>query len=206
MGTVLAPYVVSVVSENDESQLVQINNVNMAGNNWSSPPHVSGSHPNGYHSFSVHIGTLYLFIDSFMSPDVWNLPSAPVGIYNIIGFGTQYAGSYPYNSGYSLQPRSMADFQQVNVGINDIQNNLTAAIFPNPASTKLTVTFTHDKDETYTARIMYMTGRVVLSEEGKVINGDNTLVYNTSNLSNGMYILELHTGEKSLTTKISIAK
>jgi hypothetical protein len=197
-GTVLAPVVVSVISEANESQLIQVNNVNMAGNNWTVP--------HAKHSFNVHVGTLYLFIDSFMSPDLWNLSAAPAGIYNIVGFGSQYASSYPYNNGYSLQPRSLADFHQLNVGINDVQNNLTAAVFPNPASTKLTVTFTYDKEETYTTRITDLTGRVVISEEGKVINGDNTMVYNTANLSNGMYILELRTAEKSLVTKINISK
>jgi len=197
-GTIQAPQVVSVISEVNESQLIQINNVNMAGNNWTVP--------HAKHSFSVHVGSIYLFIDSFMSPDLWNLPAAPVGIYNIVGFGSQYSAAYPYNNGYSLQPRSLADFIQVNVGIHDVENNLTAAVFPNPASTKLTVTFDYDKEEAYTAKITDLTGRVVLSDEGKVVNGENTLVYNTANLSNGMYILELHTAEKSLATKINIAK
>ena len=198
MGTVLAPYVVSSVSENDESQLVQINNVNTAVNTWTVP------HPK--HSFTCKVGTIYLFIDSFMSPDLWNLSGAPVGTYNIVGFGSQYGSAYPYNNGYSLQPRSLADFHQVNVGINETVNNLTAAVFPNPASTKLTVTFSYENEEAFTARIIDMTGRVVISETGTTVNGDNTMVYNTSALSNGLYVLELHTATKSLTTKVNISK
>lgn len=197
-GHVNSPVVVSVIGETNESSLIQVNNVNMAGNNWTVP--------HAKHSFNVHIGTLYLYIDSFMSPDLWNLSAAPVGVYNIVGFGSQYSAAYPYNNGYSLQPRSLADFIQVNTGILDAANNLTAAVFPNPASTKLTVTFTYDKEEAYTARITDLTGRVVLSDQGTVVSGDNTMEYNTANLNNGMYILELRTAEKSLVTKINIAK
>lgn len=199
-GAVLAPIVVPFLTEADESILVQVNNVNMAVNTWAST--------HNKHSFSVHVGTgtFYLYIDSFMSPDLWQLPAAPVGIYNIVGFGTQYDNSYPYSSGYSLQPRSLADFHQVNVGIHDVQTALAAAVYPNPASTKLTVTFSYDKEEVYTARITDLMGRVVLSDEGKVTTGDNTLEYNTANLNNGMYILEVRTGEKALVTKINIAK
>ena len=200
-GTILAPRVVAIISEADESALIQINNVNMGLQSGWTVPHAS-------HSFNVnmHVGSLYLFVDSFMSPDLWNLASAPVGIYNIVGFGSQYDPSVPYSTGYSLQPRSLADFHQINVGINEAQGDLTAAVYPNPASTKLTVTFTYDKEEAYTARITDLTGRVVISETGTVINGDNTMVYNTSGLSNGMYILELRTATKSLVTKINIAK
>ena len=198
-GTIDTPLVVSVVGETNESSLIQVNNVNMNTQTGWTVPHTK-------HSFNVHVGSLYLFIDSFMSPDLWNLSSAPAGTYNIVGFGSQYAVSYPYNSGYSLQPRSLADFHQINTGINTIVSDLTAAVFPNPASTKFTVTFSYDKEEPYTVKITDLTGRTVISENGTVVNGDNTLVFNTSGLSNGMYILELHTAEKSLVTKINISK
>ena len=197
-GTIDTPLVVSVIGESNESQLIQVNNVNMSTQTGWTLPHTK-------HSFNVHVGNLYLFVDSFMSPDLWNLSAAPSGVYNIVGFGTQYGSAYPYNSGYSLEPRSLNDFHPVTTGINEV-NNLTAAIFPNPASTKLTVTFSYDKEEPYTVRITDMTGRVMFSENGTVINGDNTLEFNTSNYSNGMYILDLHTANKSLVTKVTIAK
>jgi hypothetical protein len=161
--------------------------------------------PHTKHSFNVHVGSIYLFVDSFMSPDLWNLSSAPTGVYNIIGFGTQYSSSYPYSGGYSLEPRSLDDFVQVTTGISEI-SNLTAAVYPNPASTKLTVTFSYDKEEAYTLRVTDLTGRVVYSETGTTENGDNTMVLNTANYSNGLYILDLRTTDKSLVTKINISK
>lgn len=198
-GHIDTPRVVTVIGESDESSLIQVNNVNMNIQSGWTLPHTK-------HDFNVNCGSIWLFIDSFMSPDVWNLAAAPVGTYNIVGFGSQYASTYPYNDGYSLQPRDMADFHLVASGISNIENKLMAAVFPNPASTKLTVTFDYDKEGPYTMLITDITGRAVISESGNVINGVNTLVYNTSSLSDGMYILELRTAEKSLTTKISISK
>jgi len=197
-GIVDTPLVVSSIAEGNESQLIQINNVNMSTQTGWTVPHTK-------HSFNVHVGSIYLFVDSFMSPDLWNLSAAPTGVYNIIGFGTQYSSSYPYSGGYSLEPRSLADFVQVTTGISEI-SNLTAAVYPNPASTKLTVTFSYDKEEAYTLRVTDLTGRVVYSETGTTENGDNTLVLNTANYSNGLYILDLRTTDKSLVTKINISK
>ncbi|MCW3127552.1 MAG: hypothetical protein JWO03_3210 [Bacteroidetes bacterium] len=206
-GTQVAPLVVTITDlnatitgEQYESSLVQVNNVDMNMiQGW------PGTHAN--HSFSsAHVGNLYFFIDSFMSPDLWNLSSAPAGQYNIVGFGSQYDPSYAYTSGYSLQPRSLADFHQLNVGIGTIASNLTAAVYPNPASTRLTVTFTAGTDDNYTSTITDVTGRVVISQEGNVFGGDNNVEFNTASLSNGMYILTLNTGGKTLINKINISK
>jgi len=198
-GTVISPVVVSIIGETNESSLIQVNNVNMNVQTGWTVPHAK-------HSFNVHVGSIYLFIDSFMSPDLWNLSAAPAGTFNIVGFGSQYAASYPYNSGYSIQPRSLADFHQVANGIGSIEGDLTAAVYPNPASTKLTVTFSNDKEDAYSMRIMDLSGRTILSENGTTLNGDNTLELNTASLTNGMYVLELHTTDKSLVSKVNIAK
>lgn len=198
-GQVDSPLLVGIISEADESILIQVNNVDMSTQTGWTVPHTK-------HSFNVNVGSLYLFIDSFLSPDLWNLSVAPVGVYNIVGFGSQYGASEPWQGGYSLQPRSLSDFHLVANGINTIESNLTAAVYPNPASTKLTVTFDFDKQEQYTARITDLTGRVVLTETGNVTPSANTFTYNTAALNNGMYIYELHFADKNLITKVSIAK
>ena len=199
-GPVDTPAVVSVIGNNDVAVLIQVNNVNMALASWPASPHAK-------HSFNVNCQSVYLYIDSFMSPDLWNLSGGPAaGIYNIVGFGNEYSSSYPYggSSAYSLEPRSLADFHLVTTGLNTI-TDLTSVIYPNPASTKLTVSFSYDRSEPYTAYITDMTGRVVYSETGTTENGDNTMIFNTANYTNGMYILTLHAGDKSLVSKITIA-
>ena len=112
-GAVDTPLVVSTIGESDESVLIQVNNINMNAQTGWTVPHAK-------HDFNVNINGFYLYIDSFMSPDLWNLSAAPAGTYNIVGYGTQYASGYPYNTGYSLYPRSLADFHQVTTGIHSI--------------------------------------------------------------------------------------
>jgi len=62
------------------------------------------------------------------------------------------------------------------------------------------------KDEPIVTELFDVTGQVVLSETKNLVNGTNNLQFNTANLTNGMYILEMHTAEKSLNTKIIVAK
>lgn len=204
-GTQVPPTVITAADLNSngelyESSLIQINNVDMAQvQGW------PATHPN--HSFSsAHVGNLYFFVDSFMSPDLWQGAAPAAGIYNVIGYGSQYGSNATLTNGYSLQPRKRADFILQNVGVKDIANPLTASVYPNPAATKVTAAFNSDADGEYTVRMTDLTGRVALTQEGHVVNGDNALYINTASLSNGMYILELTAAGKNLITKINIAK
>ena len=199
-GHLDTPLVVTTITEVNESQLVQVNGVDMSQiTGWPST-HTS-------HSFSsAHVGALYFYIDSFMSPDLWNGVAPAAGIYNVIGFGNQYVSAAPYVGGYSLQPRKRADFILQTTGINDVANKLTASVYPNPAATKLTVAFDSETSDNYTAHITDLMGRTVISQDGSVYGGNNAVVINTTSLSNGMYIIELNTAGKTLITKINIAK
>ncbi len=204
-GTQVGPAVITAADLNSngelyESSLIEIDGVDMAQvQGW------PATHPN--HSFSsAHVGNLYFFVDSFMSPDLWQGAAPAAGIYNVVGFGSQYGSNATLSNGYSIQPRKRADFILQNVGIHDIANPLMASVYPNPATTKVTAAFMSDADGEYTVRMTDLTGRVALTQEGHVVNGDNALYLNTAGLSNGMYILELSAAGKNLITKINIAK
>ncbi len=197
-GHIDSPMVVSTIQENDESMLIEIQNVNMTtATGW-----VIGTH----HYFTVTAGAYSIYIDSSINAAMFEA-SKPLGVYNIVGFGSQFKSSSPYTlTGYQIVPRSLSDFHIVTTGINNIANTLTAAVYPNPASTRLMVSLSNDKYETITAQLLDITGRIVLNENKELANGLNNLEFNTANLTNGMYVLELRTAEKSLTTKIVIAK
>ena len=80
----------------------------------------------------------------------------------------------------------MADFILVpvdtTVGIKNIADLITAAIYPNPTSTVLNVTLDNTKDEPITTQMFDVTGQVVLSETKNLVNGTNNLQFNTANL------------------------
>jgi hypothetical protein len=207
-GVIDTPLVITQLTEANEAMLVQFNNVDMSLVSGWPATHTSHS----FSSAKVVIGsyTLYFYVDSFMSPDLWNGAAPAAGIYNVRGFGNQYVSAAPYHGGYSLQPRSRADFilQTQNIdtaGITTI-SSLTAAVYPNPASTKLTVTFDSHTSDVYTARIVDLMGQTVLSDNGAVYSGANDIIFNTSSLSNGIYILEVNAGGKTLVAKVNISK
>ncbi len=195
-GTIDTPLVVIAPSSFTDAELIQVNNVNMSS--------ATGWVQAG-HSFTARVGTLPIFIDSFMNAAMFNA-AQPQGVYNIVGFGDQYQYSPPYTGGFNINPRSLADFHLVATGIDNVANSLTAAIYPNPTSTQLTVTLSSDKFETITAQMFDVTGKMVLNETKELVSGANELQFNTANFTNGMYILELRTAEKSLNTKIVVNK
>jgi hypothetical protein len=193
---VLLPAGLSVVNY---GFLVQINNVNMsAATKWGPPTphkaHFTAKAP-------APSGNLYMYVDSFTSASLYNWPQ-PHGIYNVRGISDEYSPTE-----FNIDPRDTNDFIFVGFG-TEIQEltALTAAVYPNPASTRLNVNLNNDKDETITAQMFDITGRMVLSETKDLVNGENSLQFNTANFINGMYILELRTAEKFMNTKIVISK
>lgn len=216
-GTLDAPTVVPDLGSNGEAQeskLIQLNNIDMATVGEGTALGQWGIYQTNT-NFTAWFNTATLhdnnsiFIDSFMNQAMFLSPK-PRGIYNIVGFGAQHIGnSGGLTSGYQIIPRSLNDFQFVSnsVGINDLASeSLEAAVYPNPASTKVNVQFVYDQNETAAATITDLAGRVVLSQSVAVENGENVVTFNTASLSTGMYVLTLSTSTKSLISKISIAK
>jgi type IX secretion system substrate protein len=176
--------------------LVQVNNVNMStATKWGPPtPHKA------YFTAKTAVG-LYIYVDSFTNAALYNWPQ-PHGIYNIRGIGDDYSPTE-----FNIDPRDTNDFIFVS-NATEIQEltALSAAIYPNPASTQLNVNLSSDKEEAITAQIFDITGRMVLNETKDLVNGDNNIQFSTANFTNGLYILELRTAEKYMNTKIVISK
>jgi hypothetical protein len=200
-GTPDTPVVIlaSAFSISTYGELVQVDNVDMSTATAGTWAIVAGKH-----YFTCHAGAVYLYIDSFTNDTMFHA-AQPQGIYNVVGIGDDYSPTE-----FNLDPRSLRDFHLVQpdttVGIKNIADLITAAIYPNPTSTVLNVTLSNTKDEPIVTELFDVTGQVVLSETKNLVNGTNNLQFNTANLTNGMYILEMHTAEKSLNTKIIVAK
>ncbi len=84
---------------------------------------------------------------------------------------------------------------------NDLVSNLN--IFPNPATSDLTVQFTMSKYESATISLHNLMGSVVLSSSEKV-NGTLTKTVDVSSLSQGVYLLNISTSEGTITKKVVV--
>jgi len=179
--------------------LVQVNNVNMTtATKWGRA--LTNPKPHFTAKASTPSGFLYIYVDSFTNAAMYNAPQ-PSGIYNVVGISDEYSPT-----SFNIDPRSLADFILVQANGIDELTALTAAIYPNPAQTQLNVSVGSEKNETITAQMFDVTGRMVLNETKELVNGENNLQFNTANFTNGMYILELRTSEKYMNTKIVVSK
>ena len=196
-GTPDTPIVIAVgaFSTQTYGTLVQVNNVDMTtATNWTITA--------GKHYFTCSAGGLYLYIDSFTNAAMFSAPQ-PQGMYNVVGIADDYS-----TTEFNLDPRSLADFHLISTpsGINNIADRLTAIVYPNPANTQVTVSFGSEINQEVTSKMFDVTGKEVLSETNSAVSGTNTIHLNTAGLTDGLYVLEVRLGEKSMITKISVVK
>jgi len=109
-----APQVVSTLSENTESQLIKLENVQLVDpSQWN--PVGSGFNvdvTNGIFTYSVRID---------QDTDLYNSP-APEGVLNISGLGSQFDTATPFTEGYQIVPRYTADIESLNISVVNFQN------------------------------------------------------------------------------------
>jgi hypothetical protein len=82
-----------------------------------------------------------------------------------------------------------APSNDVVLGLNDLSNLNSFGVYPNPTENELNVQFNISKAEILRFEILDLTGKKL---DNQVINGnsgENIVVFNTSNLSSGMYLL-----------------
>jgi secreted PhoX family phosphatase len=80
------------------------------------------------------------------------------------------------------------------------KNSANLTLYPNPATSELDLTLTHDRREKATVQVMSILGsRVLAQQEVELTTGANTLRLPVQNLSNGQYLLVLRTPSATLT-------
>lgn len=83
------------------------------------------------------------------------------------------------------------------VGMNEIDNNNTISIYPNPANEFLTISLMAESADATTIYIINALGEIVLTE--KATSSNTTL--NTSNLTNGIYFIKVESKIRSAIKK-----
>jgi len=92
-------------------------------------------------------------------------------------------------------------------GIENVANDISLSVFPNPTNNNLTVTFDAKKNENVNVQIFDLTGSLVK----EVLNNNNTQGLQTvnadlSNLNNGAYLLKVTAGDFVSTKKINVLR
>ena len=105
------------------------------------------------------------------------------------------------NSGWSpIQTFTTGAFRMEAEG----NSGLTFNIYPNPAESFVTVSFSAMNEGTYNINLIDMTGRIVKSEIGKATNGENSHIMNLDGVAKGMYMILLQKGDDLFKSKLVV--
>jgi len=77
-------------------------------------------------------------------------------------------------------------------------------VYPNPASSEVTIGFSSDKETRYSVTVADMTGRIIINENHTSVVGDNQFQMNISSLSKGIYMVILQNSDGTLQKKIVV--
>jgi PKD repeat protein len=97
-----------------------------------------------------------------------------------------------------------ASSNEVVVGVNESIALNSFGIYPNPTDNELNVQFNLSQPEIMLFEIMDLTGKKIEKQVIKANSGENLVILNTNNLSSGLYLLNVNSG--NLTKTIQFIK
>lgn len=110
------------------------------------------------------------------------------------------------HSNYKLTPRNNEDLTDIlDVEVETV-NNSNIEVYPNPSSSLINAKVNIEKAGNAIISIIDITGREVISQSFEAIEGLNNLPVNIESLNNGSYILQIKSGTKVESHKISVVK
>lgn len=167
------PTVVASLGEETESQLVKLETLTIVdANEWTN----SGS------GFNVRVtngvDTFAMRIDADVDLFGTTPPSVP---FNLIGLGGQFDNSSPFDEGYQLLPRYIADIQLISSTVDPALQSFIN-IYPNPAKSFLIINSSIDFD---VIRISNIYGQSL----NEILRPNASVELNMDQFSRGTYLL-----------------
>lgn len=95
-----------------------------------------------------------------------------------------------------------AELPEVVVSAKDIDQNIQLSLSSNPFTEGVTINLNSPNERLLHVRMTDISGRIILLNSWKVINGDNQKILNLNDLSKGAYMLQVIEGQRIVTKKI----
>lgn len=125
--------------------------------------------------------------------DLYNSAAPTAATFDLIGVAGQFDFSSPFDEGYQIIPRFLSDIiENMPDAIATIELK-GFAMYPNPTSGLMQVTFEYDESETITIDVVDALGRVVSTSNANLVNGSNNIVLDFTELASGLYFIEIRT-------------
>jgi hypothetical protein len=128
-------------------------------------------------------------------------------VYSIGNGGVVNSAIYNYDGSYDLTEESRDANVTATVGINENSIATGFNAYPNPVSETLNLNFGLANDAVVAVEVVDMLGNVVLSQQiGSKQAGMNATQLNVSQLSAGMYMVNLKANDAVSTLRVSVSK
>jgi|GEM_PF-6985508 len=160
-------------------------------------------------TMKIFVGTDTLDLRVDADTDIWGT-DAPTFPQDIIGVLGQFDSSIPYNSGYQLMPRRLADFD-ASVGVDD-QNGIPTVYdlsqnYPNPFNPSTKIKFSLPESGLVSLKIYDILGREVATLINEELPASyQTVDFNASNLSTGIYFYRINVNNYTSVKKMILMK
>jgi len=190
-----APQVVTVLDESTESELVRINNCTLVNaSQWT----------NSAAGFNVDITNGSTTYQMRIAPNTTavSMP-VPSGVFHVIGMGSQFDASSPFDQGYQIQPRWAEDIIPF-TGVDD-ESSVSVTVFPNPTKGQINISLAEGVDNG-TVMVRDLTGKVVYTQQLNDVAGGQTISFSIGDKANGVYLVEVKGDSFRSTRKVVLNK
>lgn len=184
----VSPLAIDVLVEETESRLVKSSNLLTLVN---SAQWTTGMGPSGF-TVDATDGTTNWQIRIDNDVDLWNMPP-PTNPFYLIGIGSQFDNTQPFNTGYQIFPRRASDIQEF-VGVNDPSIGQSIRLMPNPVSENLTIEMEVPIEK---MSIHSTTGQLVFEKENPV----SSTSLDVKNLKAGVWFITFQKEGNTWTTR-----
>ncbi len=181
------PEVVTALGEGTDSKLITIENLTIVdGADW-------GTGASGF-NVEVSNGTdnFFMRVDNDVM-DVYN-SMIPAQSFNLTGIGGQFAFDPPFDVGYQILPRYLADIDLIS-GLEDAAEFGKIQVYPNPVSDRLEIVLEEEVDR---IQLRNLLGQVILTDLQPELSSSMDL----SELPTGIYLLSFYNETGSWTTEV----
>ncbi|MFN5844903.1 MAG: T9SS type A sorting domain-containing protein, partial [Flavobacteriia bacterium] len=92
------------------------------------------------------------------------------------------------------------------VGVNEVENTYALSVYPNPANTNATVSFSLNNEAAVSINVTDLSGKVVYMNTLGTVNGTQSVNVTTDALKSGVYMVNVTVDGNVSTQKLVIRK
>jgi hypothetical protein len=94
----------------------------------------------------------------------------------------------------------------ITVSIEELMGLSNLTIYPNPASETAVISFDNTLGNSFDIQLIDQLGRVIMSQNGVQASGSNLVTIDLTNLSDGLYSIQLTSNQNTISKRLIVRK